>query len=188
MSSRSVTEAGSTIASHLILYVASTGDGPGADSCDSGHAGRSQWPTGWSQHPVALARGGPRQLSRKHLRSPRSQPRLSIAPVNTRFPQPAAERRGHRPPSSLQRRSPGHHQGPAQAHPAGHLARRTPLRAARAHAGEPVPSFCVRRALESEPAGPSQEPDNRASPQLIAPYRQFRGVGRVGLEPTTGGL
>ncbi len=33
---------------------------------------------------MALARGGPRQLSRKHLRSPRSQPRLSIAPVNTR--------------------------------------------------------------------------------------------------------
>jgi hypothetical protein len=41
---------------------------------------------------------------------------------------------------------------------------------------------------ESGPAGQSRGPDNGALPQLIAPYRQFRRVGRVGLEPTTGGL
>ena len=54
----------------------------------------------------------------------------------------------------------GHHQGPAQAHPAGHLARRTPLRAARSRwrAGAVIlrPS-----GLEREPVGQSQEPDNR---------------------------
>jgi|SRR6516225_5067875 hypothetical protein len=36
---------------------------------------------------------------------------------------------------------------------------------------------------ESGPGGQSQGPDNEASPQLTAPYRQFRRVGRVGLEP-----
>jgi len=151
---------------------------------------------------AATVRGGPRQLSRKHLRFPRSQPRLSIASVNTRTasPQPAAERRGHRPPSSLQRRSAGIIRDRLKRIQPGILARRARLMAAptrsafRASASRPRSRWRAGVVIlrpsgqESGPDGQSQGPDNRASPQLIAPYRQFRGVGRVGIEPTTGGL
>jgi hypothetical protein len=139
---------------------------------------RSQWPIGWSQHPAAL----PGRTTTTEPEAP-AVSTIATAAVHRarehpdRFPQPAAERRGHRPPSSLQRRLAGHHQGPAQAHPAGHLARRTPLRAARAHAGEPASSFCVRRALK---AGPLASHNGRIMEHLRSSQGLTRSIAEWG--------
>ena len=62
-----------------------------------------------------------------------------------------------------------------------HLGEQACQRAARARAGKRASSFCVRRALKADPLASHKG-------RIMEHLRSSDWVGRVGLEPTTGGL